>query len=200
MRRRNFDHLRHHLCRSGKDPQSRSRHGHGKPSLYTYFVLAHTSNVTDRKHGDAHTVTKNRKSLRGKEEGSVAVEAGLILPTLLLFVIGSIEAGRALWTYQTMLLAVEEAGRYAMVYGASPSLLTTASCPSGTVDLLDCTRARANTYLSNYGATGVNVTTSQDTSIPNLTITATYTFNFVTPLLLPFGPINLSSQVIVPTI
>ena len=143
-------------------------------------------------------MTKNRTSLRGKEEGSVAVEAGLILPTLLLFVIGSIEAGRALWTYQTMVLAVEEAGRYAMVYAASPSLLTTASCPSGTVDLLDCTQARANTYLSNYGTPNVNVTATQDTS--NMTITATYAFNFVTPLLLPFGPINLSSQVIVPKI
>jgi Flp pilus assembly protein TadG len=143
-------------------------------------------------------VNQNRRLRRGSEEGSVAIEAGLILPTLLLFVIGSIEAGRALWTYQTMVLAVEEAGRYAMVYGASPNLLTTASCPTGTVDLADCAVSRANTYLSNYGTTGVNVTTTS--APPNLTITATYTFNFVTPLLLPFGPISLSSQVIVPTI
>jgi len=143
-------------------------------------------------------VNQNRRLRRGNEEGSVAIEAGLILPTLLLFVIGGIEAGRALWIYQTMGLAVEEAGRYAMVYGASPNLLTTASCPSGTVDLVDCTQARANTYLSNYGTPDVNVTATQDTS--NMTIRATYTFNFVTPLLLPFGPINLSSQVTVPTI
>jgi Flp pilus assembly protein TadG len=146
-------------------------------------------------------VKQNRRLRRGNEEGSVAVEAGLILPTLLLFVIGSIEAGRALWTYQTMVLAVEEAGRYAMVYGASPSLLTTASCPSGTVTLANCAVSRANTYLSDYGTTGISVASSQDTSTPpNLTITATYTFNFVTPLLLPFGPINLSSQITVPTL
>jgi Flp pilus assembly protein TadG len=144
-------------------------------------------------------VSRSKTSRRGKEEGSAAVEAAIVLPILLLFMIGSVEFGRAFWTYHTMLLAVEEAGRYAMVYAASPSLLTSASCPSGTVDLADCARSRANTYLSNYGATGVNVTASPDTSTPpNLIITATYTFNFVTPLLLPFGPINLSSQVTVP--
>src|SRR5262245_26132826 len=109
MRRRNLDHLRHDLRRSGKDPQSRPRHSHGKPGLHPDLVLAHTSNVTDRKYGDTHPVKQNRRLRRGNEEGSVAVEAGLILPTLLLFVIGSIEAGRALWTYQTMVLAVEEA-------------------------------------------------------------------------------------------
>ena len=138
---------------------------------------------------------------RGKEEGSAAVEAGLVLPILLLFVVGSVEFGRALWTYHRMLLAVEEAGRYAMVYGASPSLLTSASCPSGPITIADCAVARANTYLTTYGATGVSVSSSEDASSPkNMTITATYTFNFITPGLLPFGPINLSSQVKVPEI
>jgi hypothetical protein len=33
-----------------------------------------------------------------------------------------------------------------------------------------------------------------------MTISATYTFNFVTPILQSYGPINLSSQVTVPTI
>jgi Flp pilus assembly protein TadG len=147
-------------------------------------------------------VNQNRRLRRGNEEGSVAVEAGLILPTLLLFVIGGIEAGRALWTYQTMVLAVEEAGRYAMVYGASPSLLSSSSCPSvTTVTLANCAVARANDYLAEYGATGVSVSPSEDASTPkNLTITATYTFNFITPILLPFGPISLTSQVKVPEI
>ena len=146
-------------------------------------------------------MSQSRPLRRGKEDGSAAVEAALVLPFLLLFVLGSVEFGRALWTYHRMLLAVEEAGRYAMVYGASPSLLTSASCPSGTITLANCAVARANTYLSNYGATGVSVSSSEDASSPkNLTITATYTFNFITPGLLPFGPINLSSQVKVPEI
>ena len=43
-----------------------------------------------------------------------------------------------------------------MVYGASPSLLTSASCPaSGTVTLSNCAVARANAYLAAYGTTGI---------------------------------------------
>lgn len=143
-----------------------------------------------------------KRWLWGAEDGSAAIEAALVLPILLLFVIGSVEFGRAFWTYHRMLLAVEEAGRYAMVYGASPSLLDAASCPSVvTVTLSNCAVARANAYLAAYGATGVTVSPSEDTSTPkNLTITATYAFNFIVPKLLPFGPINLSTQVKVPEI
>lgn len=147
-------------------------------------------------------MSRNRTSRRGKEEGSAAVEAAIVLPVLLLFVIGSVEFGRALWMYHTMLLAVEEAGRYAMVYGESPNLLTAASCPNvATVTLANCAVARANAYLADYGGNGITVSWSEDSSTPpNMTISASYTFNFVTPILQSYGPINLSSQVTVPTI
>jgi len=144
-------------------------------------------------------VRLSRPLRRGKEEGSAAIEAAVVLLVLPLFLIGSVEFGRALWMGHTMLLAVEEAGRYAMVYGASPSLLTSASCPNvATVSLGNCAVAKANAYLADYGGTGVNVTSSAATS--TLTIQATYTFNFIDPILLPFGPITLSNQVTVPTI
>jgi Flp pilus assembly protein TadG len=144
-------------------------------------------------------VRLSRPLRRGKEEGSAAIEAAVVLLVLPLFLIGSVEFGRALWMGHTMLLAVEEAGRYAMVYGASPSLLTSASCPNvATVSLANCAVAKANAYLADYGGTGVNVTSSAATS--TLTIQATYTFNFIDPILLPFGPITLSNQVTVPTI
>ena len=145
-------------------------------------------------------MSKRGPSRRGTEEGSVAVEAAFIVPLLLLVLIGGVEFGRAFWTYHRMLLAVEEAGRYAMVYGASPSLLTSASCPSVvTVTLSNCAVAKANAYLAAYGTTGVTVSPSEDASSPkNLTITATSSFNFIVPNLLPFGPITLSTEVKVP--
>jgi len=144
-------------------------------------------------------VRLSRPLRRGKEEGSAAIEAAVVLLVLPLFLIGSVEFGRALWMGHTMLLAVEEAGRYVMVYGESPSLLTSASCPNvATVSLANCAVAKANAYLADYGGTGVNVTSSAATS--TLTIQATYTFNFIDPILLPFGPITLSNQVTVPTI
>jgi len=148
-------------------------------------------------------VRQSRPLRRGKEEGSAAIEAAVVLPVLLLAAIGSVEFGRGLWTYHTMLLAVEEAGRYAMVYAASPSLLTSASCPNvASVTLANCTKAKADAYLAAYGGTGISVSPpTEDASTPkNLTITATYTFNFITPILLPFGPINLTSRVVVPEI
>ena len=146
---------------------------------------------------------QSRPLRRGKEEGSAAIEAAIVLPVLLLAVIGSVEFGRGLWTYHTMLLAVEEAGRYAMVYAASPTLLTSASCPNvTTVSLANCAKAKADAYLAAYGGTGISISPpSEDASTPkNLTITDTYTFNFITPILLPFGPINLTSRVVVPEI
>jgi Flp pilus assembly protein TadG len=115
---------------------------------------------------------------------------------------GTVEFGRAFWTYHRMLLALEDAGRYAMVYAASPSLLNSTTCPSvTTMTLANCAVARANSYLASSGATGVSVSSSQDSATPpNLTIAATCPFNFLVPALLPYGPITLTSQVKVPLV
>jgi Flp pilus assembly protein TadG len=139
---------------------------------------------------------------RGEERGGVAIEAAFLVPVLLLLMIGTVEFGRAFWTYHRMLLAVEEAGRYAMIYAASPSLLSATTCPGvASVTLANCTVARANIYLTSNGTTGVSVTSNQDTATPpNLTIAATFAFNFLFPALLPYGPINLTSQVKVPLV
>ena len=78
-------------------------------------------------------------SRRGWEEGGVAIEAAFLVPVLLLLMIGTVEFGRAFWTYHRMLLAVQEAGRYAMIYAASPSLLSSTTCPGvGSVTLANC--------------------------------------------------------------
>lgn len=43
----------------------------------------------------------------------------MVLPVLLLLIFGIIEFGRAFWQWNTMLLAVEQAGRYVMVNHAT---------------------------------------------------------------------------------
>jgi Flp pilus assembly protein TadG len=143
-----------------------------------------------------------RSSRRSAEEGAAAIEAAFIVPLLLLMMFGTVECARAFWTYHRMLLALEDAGRYAMVYAASPSLLNSITCPSvTTVTLANCAVARANSYLASSGATGVSVSSSQDSATPpNLTIAATCPFNFLLPALLPYGPITLTSQVKVPLV
>lgn len=46
-----------------------------------------------------------------RRRGAAAIEYGLILPAVLLFVIGIIDVGRLLWTYTTLNRAVEAAAR-----------------------------------------------------------------------------------------
>ena len=62
----------------------------------------------------------SRPSRRSSEDGSATVEAGVTISALLLLIVGTVEFGQALWTSNTMLLAIEEAGRYAMVYNQGP--------------------------------------------------------------------------------
>jgi Flp pilus assembly protein TadG len=148
---------------------------------------------------------RKRSFWRGADDGATAVEACMVMLMLVLLMTGSMEFGRAFWTWNTMVLAVQEGGRYAMVYNPAsyPSGPPSASCPSAaTVTLSNCAVARANEYLSAYGTPSVSVSSSAGwtTTPPSMTITATYAFNFILPALLPYGPINLTSQVCVPII
>ena len=62
---------------------------------------------------------------RGWDEGATAVETAITISLSLALVFGIFEFGMALWQANTMALAVEEAGRYVMVYNTS---CNTASC------------------------------------------------------------------------
>jgi Flp pilus assembly protein TadG len=166
--------------------------------------MAGSSDDAELVYGYTHPMNRARSFWRGADDGTTAVEAGVVISVLVLLMVGSMEFGRALWTYNTMTLAVQEGGRYAMVYNATsfPSGPPAASCPSAaTVTLANCAVARASEYLSAYGTPSVGVSASVDGSTaPNMTISATYTFNFILSGLLPYGPINLTSQVTVPLI
>jgi Flp pilus assembly protein TadG len=136
------------------------------------------------------------------------VEAGLIMSVLLLLVFGSVELGRTFWTYNTMLLAVEEAGRYAMTYNHGAAVACkpqsqTSYCPIlSNTPLADCAASRAQQVLSAYQAPNIGISVSEDTaSVPaTITVCASYSFSFIAPQLLPGGPLHLTSQVTVPLI
>jgi Flp pilus assembly protein TadG len=153
-------------------------------------------------------VNPNKQSRQCAEQGTAAVEAAVIISVLLLLVVGSAEFARAFWTYNTMLLAVEEAGRYAMAYNhgspASCSAQSQASrCPSpSNTPLANCSAARARQILSGYRAPNIGVSVVEDkTSSPTtITVCASYSFDFIAPQLLPYGPLDLTSRVTVPLI
>lgn len=150
----------------------------------------------------------HRLSRLGGEEGVAAVEAAIVVSLLLLIIVGSIEFARVFWTYNTMLLAVEEAARYAMLHNHGPSVTCAAQsqasyCPAlSNTPLANCSAWRAQQVLSAYQAPNIGVSVSEDTtsSPATMTICASYSFEFIAPQLLPYGPLDLSSHVTVPLI
>jgi Flp pilus assembly protein TadG len=153
-------------------------------------------------------MSQGGSSRHSAEEGSVAVEAGITISVLLLLMIGSVELGRALWANNTMLLAVEEAGRYAMVHhDGAPATCSPQKpvwqCPiPSNTPLANCSAEWAQQVLTAYWASSVNVSVAEDTmsSPATITICASYLFNFLAPQLLPYGPLNLTQQLTVPLI
>lgn len=143
-------------------------------------------------------------SWRRAQDGATAVELGVIMSVLLLLILGSVEFGRAFWTYNTMLLAVEEAGRFAMVYKhGRPETCTiqrqAADCPTlSNTPLANCSATRAQQVLAAYDVRNIAVSVREDSA--TITICASYSFDFIAPRLLPYGPLNLTSRIAVPVI
>jgi Flp pilus assembly protein TadG len=153
-------------------------------------------------------VIRSPRSRRRAEAGSAAVEGALTMSVLLLTVVGTAEFARLLWTYNTMVLTVEEAARYAMRYPhAAPmscaSQVGAAECPAASDTLLaNCSASYAQQALSAYQLPNVSISVAEDaTSSPTTaTVCASYSFDFIAPRLLPYGPLNLVSRVTVPLI
>jgi len=56
---------------------------------------------------------------RNRERGQTMVEFGMVVVVFMVIVLGIVEAGRAVWNYNTLSNAVREGTRYAMVHGAN---------------------------------------------------------------------------------
>jgi Flp pilus assembly protein TadG len=153
-------------------------------------------------------MNSRRRSRQAAEAGAAAVEAALIMSVLLLAVVGGGETARALWTYDTMLMAVEQAGRYAMMYNHRPPAIcmtqTQASqCPAlSNTPLANCSAWYAQQILAAYRVAAVAVSVSVDTTTSpgTITICASHSFDFIAPQLLSYGPLDLISSVTVPVI
>ena len=148
------------------------------------------------------------RSWLAAEAGTAAVEAAVIMAVLLLAVVGSVEAARGLWTYNTMLIAVEQAGRYAMMSIHRPPAICTAQtqasqCPAlSNTPVANCSAWYAQQVLAAHWAPAIDVSVAVDTTTSPATITicASHSFDFIAPRLLPYGPLDLVSSVTVPLI
>lgn len=113
--------------------------------------------------------------------GTAAIELAFVLPVLALLTLGTLEFGRAMWTKQTMQFAVEEAARSAL---ADSTLTNTAIASLVGNDLV--------------GLQGVSPTVVATSTAAQVSITASYAFTFLVPQLLPFGPLTLTAQCVLP--
>jgi Flp pilus assembly protein TadG len=111
-------------------------------------------------------------------------------------IFGIIKIGIAFWQWNTMLLAIEQAGRYVMVNNASCGT----SCAKTKMQAILTAASSSCTGSPAAGQICVNATCSNPstctptTSSTTMTLTATYSFNF-------FGlasPFTISSQGTVP--
>ena len=149
-----------------------------------------------------------RRPWRAAEDGATAAEAALVLPVLLLLLAGTIEFAQALWTNNTMLLAIEQAARYAMVHNQAPPTTCRAqtqalNCPAlSATPIADCAASKAEEVLSAYQAPHTGVSASEDTTSTPATITicASYSFHFLAAQLLPYDFLELRVRVTAPLI
>jgi hypothetical protein len=139
---------------------------------------------------------------RGSEEGAALVETAIIMSVLMILIFGLIEFAQIFWTWNTMLLAMEEGGRYAMIYNTTSNPNGPPATCVGTLG--DCAVARANAVLAAYPSPNVMITCFAGCDLSatppptTMTLQGSLTFDFVVPRLLPWGPITLTSQFTVP--
>jgi len=125
-----------------------------------------------------------RAHRRRGDEGAAAVEAALVLPVLFLFILGIVQFGMALWQWNTMLLAVEQAGRYVMINNSSCGV--------------SCAESQMQAVLSGASVcttpTSGQMCVSASTTASTMTLSAAYNFNPVAF----FQPFTITSQGTVP--
>lgn len=109
--------------------------------------------------------------------GAAALEFGFALPVFLLFVFGTIEFGRVLWSEHALGYAAEQAARFAV---ANPSATT------GEI------QSYAQNQLMTVKKSAVTVTVAQENlgGIDYLTVRLAYPYQAMLPLL-PFDSLSL---------
>ena len=116
--------------------------------------------------------------------GTAVIEFALTVPALLLFLLGIIESGRALWTGSVLQFASEQAGRYAL---ANPTASDAQITSVATGQLPSVDSSQVTITITRNAVNGVNF----------LTVHASYPFAAVSSFI-PLGAITLTGQTRVP--
>lgn len=115
--------------------------------------------------------------LRAEQRGVAAVEFAFVFPVMLLFVIGIIECGRAVWTNYSLQTAAEDTARYVIAnQKATDTQISTYL--SGRLDLLNPTDLT------------ISVTRDTVTGVNFVAVSAAYSFT-VAANIVPLGSFSL---------
>jgi Flp pilus assembly protein TadG len=115
----------------------------------------------------------------GWDEGATAVETAIIISVLMVLIFGIIEFGMALWQWNTMELAVQQAGRWAMINNSDTTLVTDTEAQMTTI-----LPSASTTCTGSPGANQICVSAAcnpsscvSTTSTPVMTLTASYGYS-----------------------
>lgn len=109
------------------------------------------------------------------ERGTAMVEMAIVLPIIILFFLGMIDFGRAIFLYNNLTNAAREGARF----GASQVQYAPAAPPAGPIQ--DTTRARIRDFSGQAVPAGATITATPTTSAITVSIT-NYPFSPITPL------------------
>jgi Flp pilus assembly protein TadG len=149
---------------------------------------------------------QRRQPGRGGEEGATAVETAFILSVLLAMIFGVLEFGTTLFQWNTMLLAVEQAGRYVMINNKTAQLQLTSDAKTQMKAVLtnatDCTVTNGVPVAPTAGNVCVYAKTTAGTP-STMTLEAIYAYDVIGPTasligLAQSGPFTVTSQATFP--
>ena len=133
-----------------------------------------------------------RHNIAGNERGQTLLEYAVVMLTVLTAIFGVFETGRLILAYTTLAEAVRAGARYAIVHGADCS---GACVPSNGQATAQNVAASGGITLDTYGVSYI-YPAAAGTPVPGtlLTVTATYTFVPVTPLVALSVPLSSTTE------
>lgn len=149
------------------------------------------------------------RSRRQRRRGQALVEFTLVAPIFFLLLFGIVEAGRFMFYYEVLNNATREGARYAIVNGASSDEVN--PCPTGppAPGSISCdttgNQVKTRVRQAAFGVLGTGVVVTPVWHDPadngrgsTVTVTATYTYNTLIPLVpLPSITVEAESSLVV---
>jgi Flp pilus assembly protein TadG len=143
-----------------------------------------------------------RSRLLGAQGGASTVEFAIAVPAFLLLLVGMTEVARGCWTVNALHNAVAHTARYAQLSSSSKPTAT------GCDDEVDDYRTNVRDYLEAEldavlptALPVVTLPTCPTGGLPTLTVTisATYTYQFLISAVMPLSPITVQQRATVTT-